>query len=408
MSLIVKKFGGTSVADTTCLHRAADLIAEDYKAGNDVIAVVSAQGDTTDALLEKALQVNPSGASRRETDVLLSAGEQMSAALLAMSIERLGLPVVSLLGWQAGFHTDSNYSSARIKRIDTERLKSELSRKNIIIVAGFQGINKFDDITTLGRGGSDTSAVALAAVLKAARCQIYTDVPGVFTADPRKVPNARKLSEITYDEMLELASLGAQVLNNRSVEMAKKYNVELEVLSSFERESGTIVKENAKMEKMVIRSIAKDRDVCTVYITGLCDAPGIAFKVFNRLAQSGITVDLISHTAESHGKTDIMFTVKKDDRAETLRALESLKPVLHYESVETNIGICKISVVGSGMASHPGVAAKMFEVLYDLGISIQMIASSEIKISVVIDEKEADRAVIALHEAFMESPSFSD
>ena len=252
MSLIVKKFGGSSVANAERVFNVANRIIEDYKQGNDIIVVVSAQGDTTDDLIDKAKEINPNNPSKREMDMLLSAGEQISIALLAMAIEKLGYPVKSLLGWQAGFSTDSHHSIARIKKVDCERLKNEIAKKNIVIVAGFQGINKYDDITTLGRGGSDTSAVAIAASMKADLCQIYTDVDGVYTADPRKVPNAKKMDEICYDEMLELATLGAQVLNNRSVEMAKKYNVELEVLSSLEKKPGTIVKEIVKMEKTLI------------------------------------------------------------------------------------------------------------------------------------------------------------
>ena len=325
MALIVKKFGGTSVADKDRIFNVANIIVDDYKKGNEVIAVVSAQGDTTDDLIEKAKEINGGEPSKREMDMLLTAGEQISAALLAMAIEKLDCPVISLLGWQAGFNTDSNHGIARIKQIKTDRMKAELAKRNIIIVAGFQGINKYDDITTLGRGGSDTSAVAIAAALHADRCQIYTDVDGVYTADPRKIKTAKKLNEITYDEMLELATLGAQVLNNRSVEMAKKYNVELEVLSSLEKIEGTIVRENTKMEKMLIRGVTKDNNVATISVIGLKDLPGVAFKLFNKLAQCKINVDMILQSVGRGGTKDITFTIARDNSEKALEAIESLK-----------------------------------------------------------------------------------
>ncbi len=401
MSLIVKKFGGSSVANAERVFHVAETIINDYKAGNDVVVVVSAQGDTTDDLIAKALEINPDGASKREMDVLLAAGEEISIALLAMAIEKLGFPVVSLLGWQAGFSTDSHHGIARIKSVNTERIKNEIAKRNIVVVAGFQGVNKYDDITTLGRGGSDTSAVAIAAALKAERCQIYTDVDGVYTADPRKVDTAQKMVEITYDEMLELATLGAQVLNNRSVEMAKKYNVELEVLSSLENKTGTLVKENVKMEKTLIRGVAKDCDVARVAIIGLNDSPGVAFKLFNKLAQHKINVDMILQSVGRDGTKDITFTVPKDQGKVALDALLNMKELLNFKDVTLNVNIAKISVVGAGMESHPGVAAKMFEALFDSGINIQMISTSEIKISVLIDSEYADRAVKAVHDAFI-------
>ncbi len=401
MSLIVKKFGGSSVANAERVMNVANIITEDYRKGNDVIVVVSAQGDTTDDLIEKAKEINPEGPSKREIDVLLTAGEQISISLLAMAIEKLGCPVVSLLGWQAGFHTDSNYGSARIKRINSERLKTELDKKKIIIVAGFQGINKYDDLTTLGRGGSDTSAVAIAAALSADRCQIYTDVDGVYTADPRKVTGTVKMNEITYDEMLELATLGAQVLNNRSVEMAKKYNVELEVLSSLEKKPGTIVKETVKMEKTLIRGVAKDTDVVCISVIALKDSPGVAFKLFNKLAQFKVNVDMILQSVGRDGTKDITFVVSNGQKDEAVAAIETLKDTFDYKELTVKEGIAKISIVGAGMESHPGVAAKMFEALYDAGINISMIATSEIKVSVLIDEKYADRAVQAVHDAFI-------
>ena len=401
MALIVKKFGGSSVANAERVFNVANIIAEDYKKGNDVIVVVSAQGDTTDELIEKAKEINPENASKRELDMLLTAGEQISIALLSMAVERLGFPVISLLGWQAGFETDSNHGIARIKRINSERLKAELSKKNIIIVAGFQGINKYDDLTTLGRGGSDTSAVAIAAALKADKCQIYTDVDGVYSADPRKVRGARKMEAITYDEMLELATLGAQVLNNRSVEMAKKYNVELEVLSSLENKKGTIVKEKVKMEKTLVRGVAKDENVTSISIIGLKDSPGVAFKIFNKLSQFKVNVDTILQSVGRDNTKDITFTVSKNQEQDAINAIEALKESLEYKDIFIDNSIAKISIVGAGMESHPGIASKMFEAIYDAGINIRMIATSEIKISVLIDAKYADKAVQAVHDALI-------
>ena len=401
MALIVKKFGGSSVANAERVFNVANRIIDDYKKGNDVVVVVSAQGDTTDDLIEKAKEINPQGASKREMDMLLSAGEQMSIALLAMAIEKLGCPVISLLGWQAGFHTDSHHGIARIKNVNTERIKNEIAKRNIVIVAGFQGLNKYDDITTLGRGGSDTSAVAIAAAMKADLCQIYTDVDGVYSADPRKVSNAVKMDEIGYDEMLELATLGAQVLNNRSGEMAKKYNVELEVLSSLEYKPGTIVKETVKMEKTLIRGVAKDNNVACISIVALEDTPGIAFKIFNKLAQYKVNVDIILQSVGRDGTKDITFTVSQDQSQLAVDAIESLKGSLNYKNIKVDTSVTKVSIVGAGMESHPGVASKMFEALYDAAINIQMISTSEIKISVLIDSKYADKAVSVVHDAFL-------
>ena len=401
MALIVKKFGGSSVANAERVFNVARIITEDYKKGNDVVVVVSAQGDTTDDLIAKAKEINPDSPSKREMDMLLSAGEQISISLLAMAIEKLGFPAVSLLGWQAGFSTNSSYGVARIKKVDSERIRRELDNKRIVIVAGFQGLNKHDDITTLGRGGSDTSAVAIAASMRADVCQIYTDVDGVYTADPRKVPKAIKMDEITYDEMLELATLGAQVLNNRSVEMAKKYGVELEVLSSLDPKPGTIVKEKVKMEKMLIKGVAKDNNVSRISIVGLDDTPGIAFKIFNKLAASKVNVDIILQSVGRDGTKDITFTVTEDQESDALKALDALKDTMSYKSITSDTTISKVSVVGAGMESHPGVAAKMFEALSDAGINIQMISTSEIKISVLIDAKYADKAVTAVHDAFL-------
>ena len=401
MGLIVQKFGGSSVANAERVFNVARIVTDTYKEGNSVVVVVSAQGDTTDDLIEKANEINPY-ASKRERDMLLASGEQISIALLAMAIEKLGYPVVSLLGWQAGFQTSSAYTSARIKRVIPDRIQKELDKKNIVVVAGFQGINKYDDLTTLGRGGSDTSAVAIAAAMHADLCQIFTDVKGVYTADPRKVPNARKLETISYDEMLELATLGAQVLNNRSVEMAKKYNIELEVLSSLEKEPGTIVKEATKMEKMLISGVAKDKDVARVSIIGLPDRPGLAFKVFSKVSAANINVDIILQSIGRDGTKDIAFTVAQDKAAETEQILKDYLLPLGAKEVKADTGVAKVSIVGAGMESHAGVATKMFEALMDAQINIKMISTSEIKVSVLIDENDADNAVKAIHEKFFD------
>ena len=400
MGLIVQKFGGTSVADTERLRNVARIITDTYKAGNQVVVVLSAQGDTTDDLIEKAKEINPEG-SNREMDMLLSTGEQISVALCAMAIEALGYPVVSLTGWQAGILTDTAAKNARIKKIDTERLEAELDQKRIVIVTGFQGVDRNQNITTLGRGGSDTSAVALAAALEADLCQIYTDVYGVYTADPRHVKGARKLDEVTYNEMLELATLGAQVLHNRSVELAKKYNVKLEVLSSFTGHPGTKVKGVAKrMEKTAVSSVAKDKDIARIALVGVPNEVGTSFKVFSLLAQNHINVDIILQGIGHEEGKDICFTVAEGDLKKAAGLLESHKAELRFARLETNADIAKVSVVGSGMINNPGVAAKLFEALYDAHININMISTSEIKISVLVDKKDADRAVQAVHDKF--------
>ena len=403
MGLIVQKFGGSSVATTERIQNVARIITETYKKGNNVVAVLSAQGDTTDDLIEKAKEINPK-ASRREMDMLLSTGEQISCSLCAMAIEALGFPVVSLTGWQAGVQTNSSYSNARIKKVRTERIQSELDRNHsIVIVTGFQGINKFDDITTLGRGGSDTSAVALAASLKADLCQIYTDVDGVYTADPRHVEGARKLDEITFDEMLELASLGAQVLHNRSVEMAKKYRVNLEVLSSFSGKPGTKVKEVVKtMEKTQISGVAKDKNVARLALVNVEDKPGIAYQVFSLLGQKNINVDIILQSMGRGESQDISFTVKRDDADQAMELLQEHKTALGFERVDVNKEVVKVSIVGAGMLDNAGVAAKMFGALYDADINIHMISTSEIKFSVLLDEADANQAVQAIHNKFFE------
>ena len=382
------------------IRNVARIITETYRKGHSVVAVLSAQGDTTDDLIEKAREINPK-ASKREMDMLLSTGEQISISLCAMAIEHMGYQAISLTGWQAGMLTDSAYSAARIKRIRTERVQKELDKKKIVLVAGFQGINKYDDVTTLGRGGSDTSAVALAAALGADLCQIYTDVDGVYTADPRTVRGARKLDEITYDEMLELASLGAQVLHNRSVEMAKRYNVNLEVLSSFSGNPGTQVKEVVKqMEKTHVSGVAKDKNVARIALVGLADRPGIAFKIFSMLAKEHINVDIILQSIGRDGSKDISFTVARDDGERAREVMEANREAIGCKSVELNDQIAKISIVGAGMAHNAGVACKMFEALFSAGININMISTSEIKVSVLVDERDADRAVQAVHDKF--------
>ena len=394
MALIVQKFGGSSVKDRDRIFNVARIVANTHNAGNDVVVVVSAQGDTTDDLIAKAAEISHDP-SAREMDMLLATGEQISISLLSMALNEIGCHAISLTGWQAGFRTDRAYTKARITRLETERISSELERNRVVVVAGFQGLNKLDDITTLGRGGSDTSAVAIAAALHADRCQIFTDVEGVYTADPRKVRNPRKLQEITFDEMLELASLGAQVLNNRSVELAKKYNVELEVLSSLNPVPGTVVKEVAKMEGMLIKGVAKDTDVAVITILNVPDEPGTSFKIFGLLAQKNINVDIILQSTGRDGKKDISFTCAQGE-AET--ALRVLKDSAHYADVSVDTTCAKVSIVGAGMQSHSGVASKMFEAMSNNNINIKMISTSEIKISCIIDRDDADKAVSAIHE----------
>ncbi len=399
MSLVVQKFGGSSVADAKKIFNVAGRITDAYNEGNDVVVVVSAMGDTTDDLIEKAKEINDKP-SRREMDVLLSTGEQITISLLAMALEKMGYPVISLTGWQVAMITDSNNSKARLKTIKTQRILSELDKKKIVIVAGFQGVNEYNDITTLGRGGSDTTAVALAAALKADVCEIYTDVDGVYTADPRYVKGAKKLNDISYDEMLELASLGANVLHNRSVELAKKYNVNMEVKSSFEKIEGTKVKEVSLVEKMLVRGVAKDNDVARISVIGIPDEPGKAYRVFNLLAKNNISVDIILQSIGRDNTKDISFTVCMDQLDEAVKVLNDNLAILGAKEVKSRSDISKVSIVGAGMASNPGVAAKMFEALYDAQINIHMISTSEIKVSVLINEKNADKAVEVIHDKF--------
>ena len=398
--LIVQKFGGSSVADAEKIRRVAGIIADTYDQGNDVVVVLSAQGDTTDDLLEKAAEINERP-SKRELDMLLSTGEQISIALMAMCLEKMHYPVISLTGWQIGMSTNSDHGSARILKVDRERILRELDKRRIVIVAGFQGISRENDITTLGRGGSDTTAVAIVAALRADACQIYTDVEGVYTADPRKVPEAKKLDEITYDEMLEMASLGAQVLHNRSVEMAKRYGIELEVLSSYVRKPGTKVKEVVKkVEENKINGIAKDTNVARIAVVSVPDEPGVAFRVFNEMAKKKINVDIILQSYGKNNTNDISFTVPLDDADRAEEALEACKASIGFDHVSVDKSVAKVSIVGAGMMSASGVAALMFEALSDAKINIQMISTSEIKVSVLIPKEQADLAVKAIHSKF--------
>ena len=399
MSLIVQKFGGTSVRDAKRIRNVAGIIAETYLAGNDVIVVLSAQGDTTDDLIAKAEEINPH-ASKREMDMLLSTGEQISVALCAMALEAMGLPCISLAAWQVGIQSTSVHSDARIKKIDTERIQSELDQHRIVIVTGFQGVDRNGDVTTLGRGGSDTSAVALAAAFRADLCQIYTDVDGVYTADPRIVPDAKKLDEISYDEMLELASLGANVLNNRSVEMAKKYNVKLMVLSSLHKVPGTIVKEVNDVEKMLVRGVTRDNDTARISLIEVDDTPGKAFTIFSLLAKKNINVDLIIQSIGRNGTKDISFTVASSHLDDALAVIEENNAAIGARDIQHNDDVSKVSIVGAGMVTNPGVASGMFEALFKANINIHMIATSEIKVSVLIDRKDAERAVVAIHDQF--------
>lgn len=397
--LVVKKFGGTSVANAERIFNVAKRCIEDYNQGHDVVVVLSAMGKYTDELIDKAKEINEKP-PKREMDMLFTIGEQMSVALMAMAMDKLGVRAISLNAFQVAMHTTSSYGNARLKRIDTERIRHELEDRKIVIVTGFQGINKYDDYTTLGRGGSDTTAVALAAALHADRCEIFTDVDGVYTADPRLVKNARKMEEITYDEMLDLATLGAGVLHNRSVEMAKKYGVELVVRSSLNNSEGTVLKEDVKVERMLITGVALDRDADRISVVGLKDEPGMAFKLFDILAKKNINVDVILQSIGRHNTKDISFTVSDTQADDALKVLEDNKARLKYETINLKKDVAKLSIVGAGMMSNPGVAAKMFESLYNANININMISTSEIRVTVLIDEKDAERAINAVHDAF--------
>ena len=397
--LIVKKFGGTSVGDQERIMNVARRCAEEYSKGNDVVVVLSAMGKTTDILLKTAREINLK-APKRELDMLMTTGEQTSVALMAIALDSLGIPAVSLNAFQVRMETTSVYGNARLKKIDKERILHELASRKIVIVTGFQGVNRYEDYTTLGRGGSDTTAVALAAVLHADACEIYTDVDGVFTADPRIVPGARKLSEITYDEMLDLATCGAGVLHNRSVEMAKKYGVPLVVRSSLNNSEGTIVKEVTSVERMLISGVALDENAARISVMGLKDEPGIAFKLFNLLAKNNVNVDIILQSIGREKTKDISFTVNEEDVENAIRIIEENKERLTFHEVTSNLDVAKVSIVGAGMTSNPGVAAKMFEALYNVGININMISTSEIRITVLVKKKDGEKAMNAIHEAF--------
>ena len=398
--LIVKKFGGSSVADKDRIYNVARRCIEDYEKGNDVVVVLSAMGKTTDGLLAQAADVNPD-APKRELDMLLATGEQVSVSLAAMACNALGAPAISLNAFQVSMHTTRTYGNSRFKRIDTERIRHELEGRKIVFVTGFQGVNKYDDLTTLGRGGSDTTAVALAAALHADACEIYTDVDGVYTADPRVVPDAKKLKEITYDEMLEMATLGAKVLHNRSVELAKKYGVQLVVLSSFDKVDGTVVKEVTKVEQMLVSGVTADKNAARIAIIGLADEPGIAFRIFDLLASKNINVDIILQSIGRDGTKDISFTVNSTDVKEAVKLLEENNDKINCEQILMDDCVAKVSVIGAGMQSNAGVAAGMFEALYNVGVNIRMISTSDIRITVLIDEEDADKAVRAVHDKFL-------
>lgn len=397
--LVVQKYGGSSVANAERVMNVARRILKAKEEGHDVVVVLSAQGKTTDSLIAKAKEINPKP-SRREMDMLLVTGEQQSVALMAMALNALGANAVSLNAAQVGIETTNNYSNARIRKIHTERIENELERGNIVLVTGFQGMNRLNDMTTLGRGGSDTSAVALAAALNADVCEIYTDVDGVYTADPRVVPDAQKLDEISYDEMLELASLGAKVLHARSVELAKKYNVRLMVLSSMTDATGTEVKEECKMERMLVSGVAADKNVSRISVMGIADQPGKAFEIFDLMAKEKVSVDIILQSTARDGRQDITFTIGRDDLDIAMKALEENKARLTATSIQHDESVAKLSIVGAGMASNPGVAAMFFEAMYDAGVNIQMISTSEIKITVLISEKDIDSATVAVHDKF--------
>ena len=397
--LIVKKFGGTSVGDQERIMNVARRCAEEYSRGNDVVLVLSAMGKTTDILLKTAREINPK-APKRELDMLMTTGEQTSVALMAIALDSLGIPAISLNAFQVRMETTSVYGNARLKRIDKERIRHELASRKIVIVTGFQGVNRYEDYTTLGRGGSDTTAVALAAALHADACEIYTDVDGVYTADPRIVPGARKISEITYDEMLDLATCGAGVLHNRSVEMAKKYGVPLVVRSSLNNSEGTIVKEVVNVERMLISGVALDENAARISVMGLKDEPGIAFKLFNILAKNNVNVDIILQSIGREKTKDISFTVNEEDVETAIQLIEENKERITFQQVTSNLDVAKISIVGAGMTSNPGVAAKMFEALYNVGININMISTSEIRITVLVKKKDGEKAMNAIHDAF--------
>lgn len=397
--LIVKKFGGTSVGNKERILNVAKRCIEEYQKGNDVVVVLSAMGKMTDELIAMAKDINPNP-PKREMDMLLTTGEQTSVAMMAMAMHSMGIPAVSLNAFQVAMHTTHAYSNARIKRIDTDRIFNELEQRKIVIVTGFQGVDRYDNYTTLGRGGSDTTAVALAAALNADACEIYTDVDGVYTADPRKVTTAKKLQEITYDEMLEMATLGAGVLHNRSVELAKKHGVQLVVRSSLTKEEGTVVKERIMMPQAEISGVAGDDDAARISVTGLEDEPGVAFRLFNILAKKNINIDIILQSVGQNGKKDISFTVKEDDADLAVKTIKEHLPLGSYADVDATTDVAKVSIIGSGLIGHSGMAARMFEALYEVGVNIRMISTSEIRVTVIVDRADMVKAMNAAHEAF--------
>lgn len=397
--LIVKKFGGTSVGNKERILNVAKRCIEEYQKGNDVVVVLSAMGKMTDELIAMAKDVNPNP-PKREMDMLLTTGEQTSVAMMAMAMHSMGVPAVSLNAFQVAMHTTHAYSNARIKRIDTDRIFNELEQRKIVIVTGFQGVDRFDNYTTLGRGGSDTTAVALAAALNADACEIYTDVDGVYTADPRKVSTAKKLHEITYDEMLEMATLGAGVLHNRSVELAKKHGVQLVVRSSLTKEEGTVVKERIMMPQAEISGVAGDDDAARISVTGLEDEPGVAFKLFNILAKRNINIDIILQSVGQNKKKDISFTVKEDDAELAVNTIKEHLPVGSYADVDATTDVAKVSIIGTGLIGHSGMAARMFQALYEVDVNIRMISTSEIRVTVIVDRDDMVKAMNAAHEAF--------
>lgn len=405
MALIVHKYGGTSVADAERIKNVAQRIIKSRKEGNDLVVVVSAMGDTTDRLLDLAYKLTPEP-DERELDLLLSTGEIVSSTLLAMHLKSLGFPALSLTGAQAGIWTDARHSRARILVVEAHRILKELEEGKIVVVAGFQGISRDMEVTTLGRGGSDTTAVALAAVLKASRCEIYTDVEGVYTADPRIVPEARKLSEISYEEMLELAWYGAKVLHPRAVELGWLYDIPILVASSFTEAPGTLIHKEVNMEvRNKVRGIVHDLDVAKITVMGVPDRPGIAAAIFEPLAEADISVDTIVQNVSVQGVTDLSFTVSRKNLNKALKIIEKIAPQIGARDWVGDARLGKVSIVGAGMQDAPGYAARMFRSLADAGINIELITTSEIRITCLIDEQKIPDAVKALHQAFeLEKP----
>lgn len=397
--LVVMKFGGSSVADLDKIRNVAERCIKKWREGNQVVVVLSAMGKTTDRLLAQAGEIS-SMPSRREMDMLLATGEQVSVSLMAMTMIQMGVTAISLNAWQVPMHTTSAYQNAKLKRIDSERITKELDSNKIVVVTGFQGVNKYDDVTTLGRGGSDTTAVALAAALNADLCEIYTDVDGVYTADPRIVPDSRKMPEVTYEEMLEFASLGAKVLHSRCVEMARRYNVNLVVKSSMSEEEGTVVKETTKMEKMLISGVAVDKNIAKIAVSGMKDNPESTFRLLNLMAKNGVNIDVMIQSLEKDGTKTLTFTVARPDMMMTLELLKKYSDVIGNANVSCEEDVAKVSVVGAGVSSNPGVAAKMFEALSNAGINTDMVTTSEIRITAVIKEAEAEMAMRAVHDRF--------